>query len=69
VVIHFIQSRQALERRDRIRNVARRSNPQAVGVHPQTDQQLGIERRPPAFFLAAPDGAITAAFLFCRTEI
>jgi hypothetical protein len=35
-----------------------RANTQAVGVHPQTDEQLRIERRPPSFFRATLDGPI-----------
>ena len=42
--------------RDHTRSAARRTDPLAVGVHPQTDQQLRIERRTPALFRAALDG-------------
>ena len=35
-----------------------RANPPTIGVHPQTDQQLRIKRRPPTFLRTALDGLI-----------
>src|SRR5712692_5869516 len=64
VVVHFLQSGQPLEGRVVLaapRHFARRTDPLAVGVHPQTDQQLRIERRPPAFFCAALDPLVEPA--------
>src|ERR1700691_4174190 len=61
VVVHFLQSRQPLESRIKLapsRHFPRRSHPLAVGVDPQTDQQLRIECRTPAFFGTALDGLI-----------
>src|ERR1700693_45195 len=61
VIVHFLPSRQTLERqivRTAPGHFSRRTNPLAIGVHPQTDQQLRIERRPPAFLRAALDGSI-----------
>ena len=61
VVVHLLQSRQPLERRIVLatpRHFPRRANPLAVGIHPQADQQLRIERRTPAFFGAALNGFV-----------
>src|SRR6202022_1974239 len=58
VIVHFLQPRQPLERRIKLappRHFPRRSDPLAVGAHPQANQQLWIERWPPAFFRAALD--------------
>jgi hypothetical protein len=40
------------------RHFARRADPLAIGVYPQTDQQLWIERRPPALYRAALDACV-----------
>jgi hypothetical protein len=59
--VNFLQPRQPLERRIVLaspRHFPSRSNPLAVGVHPQPDQQLWIERWPPAFFHAALDAIV-----------
>src|ERR1700692_1696207 len=61
VIVHFLPPRQPLERRI-VRTppgpFSRRTNPLAIGVHPQTDQQLRINRRPASFLRAALDGLI-----------
>src|SRR5713101_728913 len=59
VIVHFLPSRQPLERRIVLTApgyFSGRTNPLAIGVHPQTDQQLRINRRPPPFLRAALDG-------------
>src|SRR6266568_315246 len=61
VVVHFVEACQPLESRIKLappRYFPRRANPLAVGVHPQTNQQLRIERRPPTFFRAALDALV-----------
>jgi hypothetical protein len=61
VVVHFVQSRQPLEGRIKLaasRHFACRPYPLGVGIHPQANQQLRIERRPSAFFRTALDGLI-----------
>src|ERR1700726_3776567 len=64
VIVHFLPSRQPLERRIVLTapgHFSRRTNPLAIGVHPQTDQQLRINRRPPPFLCAALDDLIKGA--------
>src|ERR1700726_356226 len=61
VIVHFLPSRQPLERRIVLTapgHFSCRTNPLAIGVHPQANEQLRIERRPPAFFHATLDGLI-----------
>jgi len=66
VVVHFLQPRQPLERRIVLApppHFPRRSNPLAVGIYPQTDQKLRIERRTPALFRAALNRLVKRAQL------
>src|SRR5580692_2336810 len=61
VLVHFLQPGQPLESRIKLaasRHFPRRSNPLAVGVHPEADPHLRSERRTPAFFCTALDGLI-----------
>jgi hypothetical protein len=61
VVVHFLQLRQPLERGivpTAPCHFPCRTNPSAIGLDPQTDQQLRIQRRPPAFLRTALHGSI-----------
>src|SRR5271155_3994536 len=61
VVVHFLQSRQPLEGPIVLTapgHFSCRTEPLAIGIHPHTDQQLRINRRPSTFFCTALDGLI-----------
>src|ERR1700685_1311247 len=60
-MVHLLQPGQPLKRWivfASASNFSRRTNPRTVGVHPQTDQQLRIDRRTPAFLRATLDALI-----------
>src|SRR5260370_604645 len=61
VVVHLVEAGAPLERGIVLaasRHFPRRANPLAVGVRPQTNQQLRIKRWSPAFFHAALDALV-----------
>jgi hypothetical protein len=63
VVVHYFASRQPLQRWFPLappRHFPCRTDPLAVGVNPQADQQPRIKRRPPTFFGAARNPLVEA---------